>query len=132
MQNGIVVNQTKLNLALVSFICAFGVSLGVVVLLALAGVVHDVLAPIFVIGTVVLSYFFFHDGDIRNILAYTLVALGLLLLLFPTFMYLGIPKSFPELDIRITDGQALMVGASTGLAALILAFAILKSPFKGK
>jgi hypothetical protein len=124
------VSQTKLNTALISFTCAFGIAVGVVVLLGLVGTRIESLAPIFAIGAVVLSYFFYGVGDIKLILAYSLVAMGFLLLLFPMFMYLGIPNSFPE--IRITGTQALLIGLSTGLAALVLAIAILKSPFKGK
>lgn len=126
------VSQTKLNTALISFTCAFGIAVGVVVLLGLVGTRGEALAPIFAIGAVVLSYFFYRTGDIKLILAYSLVAMGFLLLLFPTFMYLGIPNSFPELEIRITGTQALFIGLSTGIAALVLAIAILKSPFRGK
>jgi hypothetical protein len=125
------VKKTTLDLALISFACAFCVSLGVIVLLQLGGTKFEALAPIFVIGAVVLSYVFYRIGDIKLILVYSLGAVGILFVLFPTFMYLGIPRAVPE-QIEITLEQAVAISVATGVAALILAIALLKSPLKGK
>lgn len=126
------VDQTKLNTGLIAFVCAFGVSFGVLVLLGLAYAPMDVRAPIFTIGVLVLSYFFYHLKDIRLILVYSLGALGILFLLFPMFMYLGIPKAFPEYEIKISGEQAALIGISTGASALVLAIALLRSPLRYK
>ncbi len=126
------VKQTNLNLLLISLVCAFGVSLGALVLLMLSGAPAWVRGPIFVIGVAILSYFFYHVKDIKLVLSYSLVALGLLFILFPTFMYLGIPKMLPEKGIMITMEQAALIMLATGFGALVLAIALIKSPLKGK
>ncbi|MFH1448435.1 MAG: hypothetical protein ABIG39_06225 [Candidatus Micrarchaeota archaeon] len=126
------VTQTRLNLSLISFICGFVLSLAVLILLDMVGVGPEAMAPIFTIGVAVLSYLFYTIGDIKNILVYSLIAIGLLFLLFPMFMYLSIPGSLPEYEISISTEQAIFIGLSTGISALVLALAILKSPLKSK
>ncbi len=126
------VKKTTMDLALISFACAFCVSLGVIVLLQLGGGRFEVLAPVFTIGAVVLSYVFYRIGDVKLILVYSLGAVGILFVLFPTFMYLGIPRAVPGQMIEITLEQAVAISVATGVAALILAIALLKSPLKGK
>jgi len=124
--------KTTIDLALISFACAFCVALGVIVLLQLGGTKFEALAPIFVVGAVALSYIFYRIGDVKLILVYSLGAVGILFVLFPTFMYLGIPRAVPGHTIEITLEQAVAISVATGVAALILAIALLKSPLKGK
>lgn len=124
--------QTNTNLLLVSFACAFGVSLGVLILLALAYVPFEVRGPVFAVGFFVLSYIFYHVKDIKLIMVYSLIAVGLLFLLFPTFMYLGIPAAFPEREIKISTESLLLITGTTGLASLVLGYALMKVQFKGK
>jgi hypothetical protein len=124
------VKETKLNILLISFICAFGISFGALVLLGLAYMPFELRAPIFVIGALVLSYFFYRIGDISRIIIYSLIGIGIVFFLFPTFMYLGVPKAFPGKEIVISQDQAILISIATGGSALILAIALLKSPFK--
>ncbi|PIY60766.1 hypothetical protein COY95_00090 [Candidatus Woesearchaeota archaeon CG_4_10_14_0_8_um_filter_47_5] len=126
------VKQTNLNLALISFGCAFGVSLGALVLLHLAMANPIGYAPLFVLGAVVLSFVFYRVADIKLVMVYSLMALGLLFLLFPMFMYLGIPRALPDRPIEITVQQAVLISAATGAAALVLAVALMKAQFKGR
>ncbi len=124
------VKQTNLNLLLISLICGFGVSLGVLVLLYLAGVRNVIMAPVFVIGVAVLSYFFYRMKDIKLVLSYSLIATGALFVLFPAFMYLGIPQALPGKEIKISLEQFLMISIATGVSALVLAIALIKSPLR--
>ncbi|MFH1470737.1 MAG: hypothetical protein ABIF01_03240 [Candidatus Micrarchaeota archaeon] len=126
------VKQTSLNLVLISFICAFGVSLGALVLMLLAGAPTFARGPVFVIGTAVLSYFFFRTSDIKLVLSYSLVALGILFVLFPAFMYLGMPNALPDRNIIISPEQAFLIILATGFSSLVLAVALLRSPLKSK
>ena len=124
--------QTKLNSALISFVCAFMVSFGITVLLSLVGTEPRTMAPIFVVGAVVLSYFFYRVHDIKLILVYSFLAIGLLFVLFPAFVYLGIPRSLPGYEIKITSEQAVLISIATGASALVLAIALKNSPLKSR
>ena len=126
------VKQTNVNLVLISLICAFGISVGTLVLLWLAGAPFPAREPVFAIGAFVLSYLFYRVGDIKLVLSYSLLALGIIFLLFPAFMYIGIPNALPGKEIMISGEQALMISFATGVGALVLAVAIIKSPLKSR
>ncbi len=123
-------HQTKINSFLISFICAFGISFGAIILLHLVKTPAAALAPIFTIGIVVLSFFFYKINDPQVILGYSLLSVGLLFLLFPAFMYLGVPSSFPEYEIKVSLEQVILLGAVTAASSVVLAVAILKIKWK--